>query len=534
MLDNFFNNRKRSLLEICVINNDISGFRKELNKETEINNLAHLLVFAAQHNRVDMIKMLLDWGVEIDARDENGCNAIMWAIKNEHNYLVKFLLENSIELLESRDKNDRTPLSYAAQYNNFEGLKFLIRNGANIFVKDDSGKSALGWARISHAKQTANYLNNLQISLLLEASENRDIDTIELILLDDSLDLENKIEGMTLLMYCAEKNYEELAIRILEKGVNINEYISYQNLSVNSLVIATLNRNSSIVRALLNKQSNPDVQITQNGETPLIIAAKNNDISTIECLLLKNANKSIRDKRGWTALIHSASCGHLEAVVRLIESGNLETQGVFAALRLAFENKHFEILQYFISGYLNTYDHNGWPLLLHAVNSKRIGLTKLLIEAGIDLNATNQEGLTALMCAVLDNNIEFVQELLNSQANPNIKNHNGDDALILSARTACIDGIEIIERLLAKGAYPSAQNREGMSALMISATSSYKEAINIVKILIENGADINLKNKKNQTALQLAKKHNNSDIEKLLKQHGNNEVEFSAIPSPTL
>ncbi|KAK4194713.1 ankyrin repeat-containing domain protein, partial [Triangularia verruculosa] len=47
---------------------------------------------------------------------------------------------------ESEDHDGRTPMHFAAIYNQQPALKFLVQAGANIEVLDSSGVSALHWA----------------------------------------------------------------------------------------------------------------------------------------------------------------------------------------------------------------------------------------------------------------------------------------------------------------------------------------------------------------------------------------------------
>ena len=57
-----------------------------------------------------------------------------------------------------------------------------------------------------------------------------------------------------------------------------------------------------------------------------------------------------------------------------------------------------------------------WPPLMWAVENQDVDAVRFLLEAGADPNETSETGLTALMIAVIKNNKELVQMLLEKQA----------------------------------------------------------------------------------------------------------------------
>ena len=58
---------------------------------------------------------------------------------------MKFLVEHSADV-ESKDKDGRTPLSYACHWGTLEVVKFLVEHSANVESKDKDGRTPLSYA----------------------------------------------------------------------------------------------------------------------------------------------------------------------------------------------------------------------------------------------------------------------------------------------------------------------------------------------------------------------------------------------------
>lgn len=82
----------------------------------------------------------------------------------------------------------------------------------------------------------------------------------------------------------------------------------------------------------------------------------------------------------------------------------------------------------------NAADEDGATALMHAVWQQDPEVVRLLISAGVNVNAADKDGSTALMAAVEDGgSIEIVRDLLAAGANVHAKNAEGETALDLCA-----------------------------------------------------------------------------------------------------
>ena len=140
-------------------------------------------------------------------------------------------------------------------------------------------------------------------------------------------------------------------------------------------------------------------------------------------------------------------------------------------------------------------------------------LIKLLIEAGANVNAKENDGRTPLMCAADKGHSEIVKLLIENGADVNAKNNYGHTSLMCAAGKG---HTEIVKLLIEKGANVNAKNNYGRTPLMYAADEGHTET---VKLLIEKGADVNAKDKDGRTPLMCAADEGHTETEMLLRKH---------------
>ena len=111
-----------------------------------------------------------------------------------------------------------------------------------------------------------------------------------------------------------------------------------------------------------------------------------------------------------------------------------------------------------------------------------------MIEAGADVNISNENNMTALMLASGFGYVDAVQALINAKADVNAQNIDGRTALILAV--AC-NRKPVVEKLLENGAFVNARDLSGSTALMYAAENSCITGNEeIFKLLLDHDADI--------------------------------------------
>jgi ankyrin repeat protein len=160
-------------------------------------------------------------------------------------------------------------------------------------------------------------------------------------------------------------------------------------------------------------------------------------------------------------------------------------------------------------------DQSSSPLADAAEKKDRAKLADLL-KQGVEVNASQVDGMTALHWAAYHDDQEATKFLIRAGANVKTANRYGVTPLSL----ACTNGnTEIVELLLKAGADPHTTLRGGETALMTAARTGRTGP---VKALLARGADVNAKDRKSQTALMWAAADGHADVVRMLLAAGAN------------
>ncbi|WP_253183229.1 ankyrin repeat domain-containing protein [Sphingobium phenoxybenzoativorans] len=151
-------------------------------------------------------------------------------------------------------------------------------------------------------------------------------------------------------------------------------------------------------------------------------------------------------------------------------------------------------------------------LLFDAARLGRADMIPALVSAGIDLEAHDPKGYTALILASYHGSLETTQALLEAGAQVDAPDlGRGNTALMGVA----FKGFGAVARLLlAAGAEPNRRNRAGQTALMMAAMFSHAQ---IVEDLITAGADIDWTDAAGNSAKSLACTQGNAAMAMLLE-----------------
>jgi len=139
---------------------------------------------------------------------------------------------------------------------------------------------------------------------------------------------------------------------------------------------------------------------------------------------------------------------------------------------------------------------------------------RALLQTGIDVNAAQVDGTTALHWAAYNDDAETVTLLLRARANVNPVNRYGVPPLAL----ACTNGsATIVKLLLDAGADANTTMKGGETVLMLASRSGNLEA---VKALLARGAKHDARERHGQTALMWAAAEGNTAVVLALMEAG--------------
>lgn len=243
-----------------IKNHKYDEFKKLLNDNRDMDfniqdtNGNYLITYAVRFNKIDLVKLLLNYDVYYDVVDKNDNYIVNDAIENGFDDIVKYLVIHSETnigetLVDTRDNKNNIPLFYAIKSKNYDLTKFLLSR-SNPNLQNNNGNNALHEAVIS---------GNIKI--------------VELIINQISnINLQNKV-GDTPLHLSINYKYNDISIFLIGYGCDVNTKVKEYDLT--PLHYAILYNEKEIMKVLIKNNADPNMQ-DYRGNTCFMYALKEN------------------------------------------------------------------------------------------------------------------------------------------------------------------------------------------------------------------------------------------------------------------
>ncbi len=382
------------------------------------------IIFAAQNGDPAVVAALVKAGANPNSALPEGQTALMTAARTGSVESIKLLVETGAKVDTKEQWQGQTALMWAASQNNAAAVTTLIALGAN---KDERSKllsfPEMKWET---SGMVTTVLPRGGWTPLMYAARDGAADAIAA-LADAKADLNaTDPDGTTALMYAITNAHFDTAAVLIEKGANPNVADSTGTTALYSAVDMhtmgpMLSRPSpklvdkldsaDIVRILLTKGANVNARLKRpiigrhhtptgdaslgEGTTPLARAAKSNDLQLMHALLDAGADPKLTLKDRTTVLMISAAGG---AVV-----------GAYAVAIPVTEDSSIEAI-------------------------------KLCLDRGVDINAFNTNGTTAVHSAVQRGAPKVVRYLAEHGAKLDMKNKQSRTPLDIAEGTGATAG----------------------------------------------------------------------------------------------
>ena len=475
-------------------------------------------------------------GADID-RPDNLKKAITLAFDNINIELLAELTKKSNEdLTTMKNSQQKSLLTFAIEKESKELVENLLKKTEKNFLNTNNvGKSAISFVfnKIGNIVDPTSKKNNVEILIMLIKN-------------GANLDIINT-KGDTLLTFAVERENKELVELLLTKGINIH--------AVNS------QRKSAIELAFQQKKY-------KDHENVLI------------ALIKSGAKVDIINTKGDTLLIFAADRGFQDLALLLIEGNNNDVNAVNArekaAIDFALQSENIKIIEALVNAgaNINVVDQDKNTLLMIAAKTgtKAQNLITQLIQKGIDVNASNDNGKTAIDFAIESGNAKIISTLQKAIKSLKDKNKPGNEGTKGSNKpgnegtkgsnkpgtegtkgsnkpgnegtkgsnkpgtegakgsenkqysdietrdehgntplmNAAKNGLDsLVKTLISKKANIKAINSQGKTAAHLARENEKYEAL---KILVENGSDHEMKDSNGNTLLMYAAKRGIEDI----------------------
>ena len=276
--------------------------------------------------------------------------------------------------------------------------------------------------------------------------------------------------------------------------------------------------NAEIVQKLIDKGANIEIKDKENGSTPLLWACPNGHTDVVKVLLNCGANVMASSLQNLTALHFATESGEDELIETLINCGldvNARDNTIWEStplLRVCRMRKSSGIQKLIDLGAdIEIIDkkHDA-TVFLWACQKGKTNAAKILLENGVNFNATSSNGSTALHFVGESGKSDLIETLLDCGLDVDVKDTSTreETPLLRACRIENFydtkenigdldskDKKSVVEMLIDKGANLNATTEHGLTALHYA---TQREQFEIVKTLVNKGANINAKAFKEQ------------------------------------
>jgi ankyrin repeat protein len=447
------------------------------------------LVTAAQEQRFEAVRKLLEQGADANARRGDGATALLWA----------------------------------AHWNHADTVDRLVRAGADVNARNDEG-----------------------VTPLLLACENGSASLVAKLLASGADPNLAQHNGLTPLMIAARTGSDAVVQPLLASGARVNAAIP--STGQTALMWAAAERHLPIVRDLI--AAGADVGATSTiGFTPLLFAVRNGDLDTATALVAAGAGVNQIGSDGTQALPLAIVSGRETMIAFLLEQGADPNSTMYGVSALHAAAGDVDVwLRDWLRARGASVDARATSGLSAAA---RLSVVKALLAKGADPNGRvstgtvlglgvsgrhgafdphsvgtgNLKGATPLWVAAFAANggfgrgsgpgaADIVRLLLEAGADPNAATEDGTTPLMVAAglgRASYQPGAprgarspsaqEAVKLLLDAGAAVNAVNEAGFTALHGAAFRGLNE---VVEYLVERGAAIDAADFRGRTPYRIA------------------------------
>ena len=435
------------------------------------------------------------------------------------------------DLAERPSKPQATPLFYSVSVGLRSVSEQLIslhpndvnppenRTMAPLWPAVDDGYIDIAGLLLQHGANPNYAFDQDNWTLLHLASSDGSNEIIQLLLKYGADANPSDAAGLSPLQEASRRGHVGAIQLLLEHGANLNHHEF--KFGRTPLILAVQGGHIEALRLLLQHHADVDGK-DNDGRTALHWALSNEDYGVAQLLLEHGANVDLHEPTsGPNMLIDAVQGGRVEAL-RLLLQHNADVDGKdnggSTALHWAFANEDDGIVQVLLEHGANVNLHEpdfGRTPLIIAVQWGRVEASRLLLQHNADVNGKENNGRTALHWALINEDDDAVQLLLEHGAEVHHReSEKGRTPLILAVQNGRVD---IVRLLLQHNADIEAKDLAGQRALHWTNSNGN---IKVVRALLERGADVHARDYFDRTTLEIGLRTGCRDIVPLLLEYG--------------
>jgi len=457
----------KTLLDMSIEANDPALLRllmqKGDNPNRELANDKYPILYAAEKNQTETVKVLLEYNAKVDVTDSPGNSPLSLAVANRSLPIVQMLIGKGAKA-DIKDREGKHVLQVSLENNRHDIFQALLQGGANPNLKDGNGRSLL------HHAADADRTRFLQILLDNKADVNAG---------DNS--------GTTSLILAAGKGYTSSAKILCGKGADANRKDEKGETALLKAINVQYERGLGVVTVLAD--SGADLNAANNaGEAPLHRAIKQKHYRILELLLKKGANANVQNKKGETVLMELARTDPPSGTGSARNAAIRNNREAIRVMTILLKNGVDPNI-------MNKYGHSA--LNIARVN-KNFDIIATLLTNGADINLKDRYGNTVLKKAVMD--------------------YIGDYRMVERTKT---EMQKMISLFIQKGAQINEVDKYGRTALCHAVkevnSRNRMKVIDVIPFLISKGARTDIRDRDGKSAADYANSSGDSDLISLLR-----------------
>ncbi|XP_065843823.1 serine/threonine-protein kinase TNNI3K-like isoform X2 [Oscarella lobularis] len=276
---------------------------------------------------------------------------------------------------------------------------------------------------------------------------------------------------------------------------------------------------------LIEKRCNIHAKSTGNGNGALGLASMKGHLKIVKRLVGLGFDVNEANRNGKTSLHFACRCDHVELAKYLISAG-ADIEGCSKWGRTPFLDAAFEGAE----GTMNILIEKGCNI--HAKDAEigdgALGLAgvkgdlkigKQLVRLGLDVNEANQQGLTSLHRACMNNHVEMAEYLISAGADIEARNQWGSTPFLQAVFSG---NVTVVNLLVKKGCDIDAKDNDGEGALQIAdCQKHFKMKEDLVKIFSQPRDDSEAESELKEKILRLEAEKDKlvGDLTKTLRKY---------------
>ncbi|MHC4206322.1 MAG: ankyrin repeat domain-containing protein, partial [Planctomycetota bacterium] len=434
----------------AAYNGDVERVKQLIAKGADVNakrtNGKTPLLRAASRGHLDVVKVLLENGAKVDVGGGKYTPLFhpIWD-KNIDIEMVRTLIASGADVNAHPKDEKTTPLFYAVFYNRPQVARILIEAGADVNTRTEDGLTplhiALRRANAEMARQFAG--TGVKVPALHNAVLEGDLTKVKG-LIESATDVDTPDEfGWTPTCWAVSTGQEEVAKYLLNQGADVSAKIENGRTLLHQASRTGL---LEVVKSLIAKGAEVDAKC-EVGATALQYAALSGREAVVKLLIANGATINFTAKDGTHPLGDAARSGHKDVVKLLLASGaqvNLQPEDKMrcgTALHAAAAGAHSTIIDILIAhgADVNAVYKGGTPLNLaanyldsrtSATENRRAQIVQKLLDYGADIDAKHpRSGATPLYDAIDLGRWRTAEVLITAGADVNAANNEGKTPL---------------------------------------------------------------------------------------------------------